>query len=89
MGVQPANDQEQQDVREVLAAFGGRGHWSNDEIHRRHTAIVTAQGRQPMHPVRLGQVLAEYGVIRKAKWDGSKDRGPGKRPGYMVKGWLL
>jgi hypothetical protein len=89
MGTQPATEQEQQDVRDVIAALGGRGHWSNDEIHRRHAAIVTAQGREPMHPVRLGQVLKEYGVIRKAKWDGSKDRGPGKRPGYMVKGWLL
>lgn len=89
MGVQPANKQEQQDVRDVLAALGNRGHWSNDEIHRRHAAIVRAQGREPMHPVRLGQVLAQYGVIRKAKWDGSKKRKDGKRPGYMVKGWLL
>lgn len=89
MAVQKATEQEQQDLRDVIAALGGRGHWSNDEIHRRHAAIVMAQGREPMHPVRLGQVLREYGVIRKAKWDGSKDRGPGKRPGYMVKGWLL
>lgn len=89
MAVQPANEDERNDVREVLAAFGGRGHWSNEEIHRRHVVLVRAHGREPMHPVRLGQVLAEYMVIRKAKWDGSKDRGPGKRPGYMVKGWLL
>lgn len=85
----PANEQEQNDLREVLAALGGKGHWSTNEIHRRHVALVRAHGREPMHPVRLGQVLAEYGVIRKAKWDGSKPRGPGKRPGLMVKGWIL
>lgn len=89
MAVQRASEQEQDDLREVLASFDNRGHWSNEEIHRAHAAIVCAQGREPMHPVRLGQVLAEYGVIRKPKWDGSKKRLPGKRPGYMVKGWLL
>lgn len=73
----------------MLASVGNRGHWSNEELHRRHAEIVRSKGREPMHPVRLGQCLAEYGAIKKAKWDGTKNRGPGKRPGFMVKGWLL
>jgi hypothetical protein len=52
-------------------------------------AAVARHGRQPMHPVRLGQVLREYGAISKPKWDKSKKRKPGKRPGFMVKGWII
>lgn len=52
--------------------------------------VARTAGREPMHPIRLGQVLAEYGAIRKPKWDGSRKRLTGtKKTGYMVKGWIV
>lgn len=84
----PPSDREKEDLREVLGLLGP-GHFSAEEIHRRHVAAATAHGHEPMHPVRLGQVLKEYGAIRKQKWDGSKKRSPEHHPGYMVKGWIV
>lgn len=88
MAIPPATEQEASDLREVLAALGS-GHFTADLIHRQHVAAVMRHGRDPMHPVRLGQVLRDYGAISKAKWDGTKKRKRPKRDGYMVKGWIV
>lgn len=86
--MQPATESEKADLRAALANLG-IGHFATDTIHRQHVALVRAEDREPMHPIRLGQVLTEYGAIRKPKWDGTKRRKDGKRPGFMVKGWIV
>ena len=88
MAIGPPTEQEASDLREVLAALGS-GHFTAEHIYRRHVAAVGRHGREPMHPVRLGQVLREYGAISKAKWDRTKKRKKPKRDGYMVKGWIV
>lgn len=88
MAIQPATEQEASDLREVLAALGP-GHFTADLIYRQHVAAVGRHGREPMHPVRLGQVLRDFGAISKAKWDPTKKRERPKRDGYMVKGWVI
>jgi hypothetical protein len=85
---QPPSEQEESDLREVIAVLGS-GHFTTGQIHRAHMAAVARHGRQPMHLIRLGQVLREYGAISKPKWDGTKKRKPGYRPGFMVKGWII
>jgi len=76
------------DLRAALANLGS-GHFATETIYRQHRMLARADDREPMHVIRLGQVLREYGAIRKAKWDGSRTRTNGRRPGFMVKGWIV
>lgn len=78
-------------VRRTLQSLGS-GHFSMERIHQHHVTLMVSTGREPLNAVRLGQVLREYGAIRRPKWDKNKER-PNKPKGfpkgYMVKGWIL
>jgi len=91
MGVQPAKPDEMEAVRLLVRSLGP-GHFSMERIHHQHRADSAGLGREPMNAVRLGQVLKEYGALKKPKWDKHKER-PNKPKGfpkgYMVKGWIL
>jgi hypothetical protein len=77
---QPANNQERADVEALIPAMGP-GHFTAERVRLVHAGLMANTGRDPMSPIRLGQVLGEMGVISKQRWDKSK--------GYMVKGWIF
>lgn len=68
------------------------GHHLASDLYQRHSRVMSERGRTSCSPVRLGQILAEHGAIRKPKWDPSVvyTTGEGKqRRGQMRKGWIL
>jgi hypothetical protein len=71
--------EELEDLRPVLEPIGS-GHYTASYLYERHVSVMRAQDREPVHPVRFGQILKEYGALRKAKWDRHKRA--------MVKGWM-
>lgn len=71
--------EELEDLRPVLEPIGSGHHLASD-LYERHVSVMRAQGREPVHPVRFGQILRAYGALRKAKWDRHKRA--------MAKGWL-
>lgn len=93
MGRVVVRDDELADVR--LALNGRTGHFKASKLYAWYVEAMEREGRTPSHPVRFGQMLAEYGAIRRPVWDASlkgaktPTTSGGKRRGQMVKGWLV
>lgn len=83
--------EELSDVR--LALAGRSGHFSSSQLYGWYVEAMRREGREPAHAVRFGQMLAEYGALRRPIWDKNKPArtasGKAKRPGQTVKGWLV
>lgn len=81
------------DLRDMLANRGGR--YSSETLYRWHVQWAEREGREPVTPLRLGQILREYGAERRKIWDRSKPGAStptasgGRRKGEMVNGWEI
>ena len=71
-------------LADVKAAFEGLRpgtHHPASDLYRRYKLAMERQGREPVHQMRFGKMLIEFGALRKAKWDSDL--------GYMVSGWII
>jgi len=69
------------DVKAALEGLRLGTHHSASDLYRRYTLAMERQGREPVHPVGFGRMLAQYGALRKGKTD--------KERGRTVSGWII
>jgi hypothetical protein len=55
-----------EDVKAVLDGLAP-GVYLSSALYARYRAILTGQGREPVHPVPFGRMLREFGLIRKTR----------------------
>jgi hypothetical protein len=67
-----------QDI-EDLAVDLGPGKYVGVDLYRRHTELIEAEGRKPVHPIAFGQMLRAAGAQPKKV----------QRDGKSVRAWLL
>lgn len=73
--------EELEDLRPALAGLAGGSRHAATYLYARYTEAMRAAGREPAHPVRFGQMLIEYGAMRRQVWDKGRKQ--------MVRGWII
>jgi len=84
------------ELADVRLALGDRsGHFSASDLYGWYVEAMEREGREPVHPVRFGQMRREHGAIRRSIWDKGRDGAKTptatgkKRQGQMIKGWVV
>jgi len=88
MGRVTVSHEELEDLRAALEGLHVGRAYSARVLYTRHVDAMERLGHKVVHPVRFGQILAEYGALRKQVWDKHWKRAGGRK-GSMVAGWII
>jgi hypothetical protein len=69
------------DVKATLEGLGTGKVYAASDLYQRYRAVMKGQDREPVHAVRFGQMLAEWGALRRKLYDRSK--------GHQVAAWMI
>ena len=58
---------EEADVAAAIKGLEPGATYLSSDIYRRYEAVARARGREPGHPVAVGQVLSRFGASRRKK----------------------
>lgn len=79
--IKPLSESTLADVKATLEGLRSGAVYASSDLYQRYCRVMRGQNREPVHQVRFGRMLTEWGALRRKAYDREK--------GHQVHGWMI